>query len=130
MRWSAVLVGEHVIAGVVSVLEEFVLAILELAPTAQRGDRGAVDRDGLISVARLAAGLVKRPATDHHAIVVHGDHPGVQLDIGPLEATHLAPPNPRSEFQQEQCREPVVADRGEESPDLFGLPNRSAGSWQ
>ena len=43
MRWSAVLEGEDVAAGVIVATKELTLPIVEVAPGAWRGDRGAVD---------------------------------------------------------------------------------------
>ena len=51
MRWSAVLEGEDVAAGVIVATKELTLPIVEVAPGAWRGDREAVDGDRLVGVA-------------------------------------------------------------------------------
>ena len=109
----AVVVGEQVVAGVIGVPKEFTFAVLELAPTAQRRHGGAVDRNRLVSVPGLPAGLVERLAADHHAIVVHGDHAGVEIDIGPLQTAHLAAP--KGQFAAEVVCLKTAAQFGDHS---------------
>lgn len=43
MRWATVLEGEDVVAGVIGGAEQVLLAVVALAPSAQRGEGGAVD---------------------------------------------------------------------------------------
>jgi hypothetical protein len=56
MRWAAVLEGEYVVAWVVVGAEEFSLAILPVAQSAQRSEGGLINRYRLIGVMGFSAG--------------------------------------------------------------------------
>ena len=123
MRRSAVLEGEHVVAGVIVGAVERALAVLQLAPCAQRGHCDPVNRYRLVGVMGLAAGLVPRAATDDCPVVVDSDLAGIEVNCRPLETTDLTAPNPGGEFEQEERREPVPLHRHQEGLDLVRLPH-------
>src|SRR6476620_10686589 len=84
MKRPTGLVREHVVVSWIVGTEETALGVLNLAPAPERSDSRAVDRDRLVRVASLAAGLVQRPTTDDDAVVVHGDLAGVEVHRRPL----------------------------------------------
>jgi hypothetical protein len=84
---------------VVVVSEKCALAILNLSPATRRGNGGAIDRDRLIGVTRLAARLVAGLASDHYAVVVHGDLARVEVHGIPLQTADLAAANASGELQ-------------------------------
>jgi hypothetical protein len=56
MWWAAVVEGEYVVAWVVVGAEEFSLAILPVAQSAQRSEGGLINRYRLIGVMGFSAG--------------------------------------------------------------------------
>src|ERR1700682_2543942 len=50
MRWPAVLEGKYVVAWVIVGAEEFSLAILPVAPSAEHGESGPINRYRLVGV--------------------------------------------------------------------------------
>jgi hypothetical protein len=124
MWWAAVLEGEHVVAGVIVGAEELALAVLTLAPSAQRRDGGPVNRYRLVGVMGLA-GLVPHAATDDHPAVMHSDLAGIEVDGRPLKTTNLAPSDPGRQFKQEERCEPVALHRHQEGLDLVRPPHHA-----
>lgn len=128
VRGSAVFVGEDVIAGLVVAAKELSLLVLQITPLAQRGHRRAVDRDRLVGVDGLAAGLVDGTSGDDDAVVVHGDQRSVEVDVGPFEAADLSSPDTGGQFEQKQCHEPIGLDGFQEGLDLLGIPHGTPGA--
>jgi hypothetical protein len=71
MRWPAVLEGEYMVAWVIVGAEEFSLNVLPVAPSAERGEGGPINRDRLnrdLAARRwcLVEGLAHNPHNPIH----------------------------------------------------------------
>jgi hypothetical protein len=125
VRWTADPEGEHVVAWVIGGTEQFPFAVVPLAPSAQRGKGGPVNRYRFVGLASFATGLVPRVATDNHPIVVNGDLAGIEVDpySGALasvaESEYLS--LTRSSFLGQSLTAPVV-------PAATPSPTASAGT--
>ena len=126
VSWAPVLEGEHVVAGVIIGAEELALAVLTLAPSAQRRDGGPIDRYRLVGILGFATGFVPG-ASDDDPVVMHSDLAGIEVDGRSLESatTNLAPSDPGRQFKQEERCEPVALHRHQEGLDLVGPPHHA-----
>jgi hypothetical protein len=62
-------------------------------------------------------------AANHHSIVMHGDLTGVEVDVGPPQATDLSASYSRGEFEEKERSEAIAAHRSQELLYVLSVPH-------